>query len=217
MGTPLSMRAPVAQPGASAAPPMPPNAAGVAPGADEEGAEGAADDEAGSSEPFKRPDLSKFIPPDQKDVVDRVVAAGMKIMFSPATRDDLQAAVASQEPCPKVIAENVSGLMLTLDQKSKGGIPQAAIFPAAAELAGEAAELLVQAGKPVTMGEYHDALLAMYGILGRKLGGKPEELMGAAQQSLAGGNPTPPPEGQAAPAAGIAPPQGAPMPEGAPA
>lgn len=177
----------------------------------DEGAEGeppAGDSGGGAS--FKKPDITKFVPPELRDAVERVAAAGMKLMYAPEMRQDLVAAVKSPDPVPKVLSENITGLMLTLDQKSQGGIPQAVIFPAAMELLGEGATVLVNGGREVTQQDFNDAALAMYALIGKKLGGSDEDLMGAAAQSLQGGNP-PPDDTAAAPppdaSAGAVPPQ----------
>lgn len=159
-----------------------------------EGRPPSGDDKQGGGGTFKRPDISSFVPPEVKDVVDRVVAAGMHLMYSPDMRDEVQAAVQSQDPMGKKLADNVVGLLLTLDQKTQGGIPQAAIFPAAMELLGEGADMLSAAGQPVTQADYNDAALTMYAMIGQKLGGSPEDLMGAAAESMQGqGADTPPP------------------------
>ena len=51
--------------------------------------------------------------------LDRIVAAGMRIMYSPEMADERDQAVQSQEPVAKKLADNVTGLLLTLDQQAK--------------------------------------------------------------------------------------------------
>lgn len=138
---------------------------------------------------FKRPDMAQFVPAEAKDAVDRVVAAGHRMMYSPEMRDDLQAAVDSQEPVPQKLANNVAGLLLTLDKQARGGIPMAAIFPAAMELLGEAAEVLNAAGQAVTQEDYNEAARSLFVVLGRKLGASDEQMMGVAQQAMGGQEP----------------------------
>lgn len=144
----------------------------------------AAQQAAPKGDTFKKPDISKLVPAELKDTVDRVFAAGMKMLYSPAMAQERQQGIQSQDPAPKKISDNVLGLLLTLDQKSNGGIPQAALFPVALELAGEAATILVTAGQPVTQDDFNNALLMLYVGIGKKLGGKPDELLGAASQAL---------------------------------
>ncbi len=131
---------------------------------------------------FKRPDIAALIPKGMEDTVARLAAAGQRLMYSPDMRDELQAEVGRDAPNAQKMAEAVSGLMLTLDAKSKGGIPEAAIFPAALDLLGEAAEVLAASGQAVTQEDYNDAARQVFVLLGRKLGYDDEQLMGAAAQ-----------------------------------
>lgn len=131
---------------------------------------------------FQKPDISQFIPPEAKDAVDRVVAAGTKLMYSPDMRQELQAEIERDVPPAQKMAEAVTGLILTLDKQSKGGIPVQALFPAAMELMGEAAEVLAAAGQPVTQEDYNEAARQMFVLIGRKLGASDEQLMQGAEQ-----------------------------------
>ncbi|MEO6363924.1 MAG: hypothetical protein ABIO71_11885 [Caldimonas sp.] len=135
-------------------------------------------------EPFAARDPRQFVPADQHDAIDRTVAAGMKLMYSSEMADERQAAIKGQEPVPKRIADNVTGLMLTLDGHSKGGIPPAVIFPAAVMLASEAATLLSKAGQQVTQQDYSESLQILYVQLGKKLGASDDELMHGATNAL---------------------------------
>ena len=152
-------------------------------------------DKAAASAPpaqrFNKPDVSGAVPPEMKDAVDRVVAAGMKVMYSPEMQQERQQAVQSQDPMPKKLAENVTGLMLTLDQRTKGGIPVQALFPAAMMLLSEAAELLTEAGQTVSDEDYKEAARMLFVLIGKKLGGTDEQIMQAAQQALPAGGEAP--------------------------
>lgn len=134
--------------------------------------------------PFTPPDAAKIVQPQMKDAVDRIVAAGMKLMFSPVMKDERLQAVQSPDPIPKKLAENVTGLILTLDKQSKGGLPVEAIFPAAVMLLSEAAEVLKAAGQDVSEDDYLDAVRMLFVLLGKKMGGTDEQIMQAARQAL---------------------------------
>lgn len=138
-------------------------------------------------EGFKRPDVKPMIPPEMVDVVDRVVAAGMRYLYSPAMREEVMAAIESPEPVPQKLGNNVTGLLLTLDNQTQGGIPQAALFPAGVELLGEAAEMLVAAGQPVTQEDFNTAGLTIFVTLAKKLGASDDDIMTAAQQQVGQG------------------------------
>lgn len=70
---------------------------------------------------FKRPNIAALVPPAMKDTVDRVVAAGMKLMYSPQMKQEVQQAIQSDKPVPQKLAESVTGLLLVLDQQASGG------------------------------------------------------------------------------------------------
>jgi hypothetical protein len=188
----------------------------IAPPVDDEAAEPTPDAETGPGEPqggsssFKKPDVSQFVPPDLVDAYQRTVAAGMKLMYSPDMRDEMQAGIQSQEPIPKRIADNTTGLLLTLDGKTQGGFPAGALFPVGVQLAGECAEVLDNAGQAVSQEDFNDSLLAIYAMIGKKLGATDDQLMQSAQQSVGEpmtGDPATPP---APPQVNPAPPGGVP-------
>lgn len=141
----------------------------------------------GKQPAFKKPDVGGFVPPETRDAVNRVVAAGMKLVYAPEAREKLMDEINRDTPVPQKLAEAVTGLMLLLDQKSNGGIPMAAIFPAAMTLLGEAAEILQTAGQAVTQTDYNEAAQMMFVLIGKKLGASDEQLMGAAEQATRGG------------------------------
>jgi hypothetical protein len=151
------------------------------------------------AEGYKKPDIAQFIPPEQKDAVDRVVAAGQKVMYSPDMREQLLEEVKRDAPIPQKLAEGVVGLLLTLDKQSNGGIPVAALFPAAMELLGEAAETLGAAGQKVTQEDYNQAAQMMFVLLGRKLGASDEQIMQGAEQAMGGQGAAPAEPDQAEP------------------
>ncbi len=143
-----------------------------------------ADKPAGSAGGFKRPDVKAMIPAEQRDVVDRVVAAGMRYLYSPAMREEVMAAIESQEPMPQKLGNNVTGLLLTLDAQTKGGIPQAALLPAGIELLGEAAEVLVASGQTVTQEDFNKAGPVGFSTPAQKMGARQEQIMAAAEQQV---------------------------------
>ena len=111
--------------------PMPGNAGGAR-GAREEPRDDDMEDmdEREEGGAFKAPDWRPFTPPEHVDAVERIQAAGMKLMYSEGMRDQLRQAVESDAPMHQKLAENTAGLLLTLDKQSQGGIPLPAMFPA---------------------------------------------------------------------------------------
>jgi hypothetical protein len=172
---------------------------------------------------FKRPDIKALIPPEQADAVQRIVAAGMKIMYSPGMREELAAEVKRDAPVPQKMARGVVGLMMTMDKQSKGGLPAGALFPAMLELMGEAAETLTAAGQEVTQEDYNEAVRMGVVLIAQGLGAKdPQQLMDGLAKGMPPEQAGAPPEGsempgdeQAEAAEGVddAEPPGQPMPD----
>lgn len=144
--------------------------------------------QAKSGKGFTRPKIN--VPPEMQDAVDRIVAAGMKLIYSPSMKDERDAALQSDDPIAKVLATNVVGLTLVLDQQSQGGIPEQALLPAALELLLDVADMMVKAGKTVTQDDINDAALMMHVMIAKKLGVSDEEVMNGARQGAqqAGGD-----------------------------
>lgn len=154
---------------------------------------------------FKRPDIGPSIPPEQQDAVARIVAAGMKVMYSPEMREQIMQVVQSQDPIPKKLAESVVGLLLVLDKKAGGKTPVDALPWAAMELLGEAADILAAAKQPVSQEDYSAAATLTVWLMARKMGASDEQVIGSLKQLG---------QGKAA-APGAAPAAGAPMQGGA--
>ena len=135
---------------------------------------------------FKAPDMTAVIPPEMKDTVDRITAAGMKVMFSPDMREELMNELQRDVPMPQKLAEGVVGLVLTLDKQSQGGLPVQAIFPAEMQLLAEAAGVAKAAGQNVSQQDFNDAAILMAILTARKLGAKDDQIMGEAQKWVGG-------------------------------
>ena len=144
--------------------------------------------EAPESGGFKRPDVKPLIPANLRDPVDRIVAAGMRHLYSPQMREQVMQAIQSDQPVPQKLGGNVAGLILTLDNQAQGGLPVDAMFPAGVELAGEAADVMAKAGQPVSQEDFNTSLLVLMAILGKKLGANDEQI---AQAMQGGGQPSP--------------------------
>lgn len=134
-----------------------------------------------AKQPFTPPDLAPHIPEELRDDVDRIAAAGMKIMYSPQMKEEVMQAVQSPEPPGIKMGQNVAGLMLILDEKSQGNLPVDAIFPAGMQLLVESANLLQAAGQTVSDEDFRDASLSLFATLFKKMGASDEDIMGVAQ------------------------------------
>jgi hypothetical protein len=135
---------------------------------------------------FKRPNVKAFIPKGQEDAVARVVAAGMKVMYSPEMREEVMAAVQADQPVGMKLGQNVAGLVLTLDQQAPNGIPVEALFPAAGGLLIESADTLQAAGIKVTQEDFDEGMRVALTILAKKMGATDEQIMQEAQKRVGG-------------------------------
>lgn len=153
----------------------------------EQGAAAPADEgkpEANEGATFKKPDITQFIPEQARDAVQRVTAAGMKLLYSEQMREDVIQATQLDMPMPERLAMSTAALMQTLDEKSQGGIPLEAMFPAGMELLGEAAEIMSAAGQAVTQDDFNQAALQLSILMAKKLGANDEQAMQIHEQML---------------------------------
>ena len=149
---------------------------------------------------YKAPDWKSLTPPPVVDTVERIVAAGAKLMYAPDTRDELKDAVKADVPVDQKLADNVLGLLLMLDQKAKSGLPVEALFPAGVALMDEAAQVLQAAGQPVTQDDFDGAMMRLYTLMAKKLGASDDDAMKAIGDAIPDdGAPEAPMEGQPAP------------------
>lgn len=134
-----------------------------------------------------KPDMARFVPDKLRDAFERVVAAGMKVMYSPQAAQEVMAEVRAPGPAVQKLASSTAGLVVMLHRQAKPGIPGAVIFPAAVALMYEAAQLLEAAGEPVTQEQFNEAAILMNAELGKALGVSDEEIMQGAEQALSQG------------------------------
>lgn len=133
---------------------------------------------------FKKPDISSLIPKGQEDAVARIAAAGLRLLYSPDMREDVMQAVQAPGDAATKLSSNVSGLLLVLDQKAPQGLPVEAMFPAAMEILGDAAEVLTAAGQTVTQTDYNDAAMQIMVELAKRMGANDDQIMQAAAGAL---------------------------------
>jgi hypothetical protein len=84
--------------------------------------------------------------PQQTQQLQRIVIAGMKVMFSPQTRGLLQKALAGDGPIAQKIGLGVAGLLGILMQESQNSIPRQLLVPAGMLLVVHAVEFLDKSG-----------------------------------------------------------------------
>lgn len=118
------------------------------------------------------------IPPALRDAFERVILAGMKVMYSPETEDLVAQTLEGDGEMWKKIGEGVAGLMMLLDKQSGKGIPQDVMIPAAIELVNEAASHLQTIGQNVTPEDIKTATQYVVVLLAKKFGANDQQIMG---------------------------------------
>lgn len=88
--------------------------------------------------------------PQQKPQFDRIVAAGMRIMFDEKTHKLMVEQLQSAGPMPQKLGEGIAGLLGLLVREAKGSLPPDLLIPAGIVLMAHAVDFLNQAGAPVS-------------------------------------------------------------------
>jgi len=125
-----------------------------------------------------RQGLRENVPPPMREAYDKVVTAGMKIMFDKSTHHLLVEQMGAEGEVPDKIAEGVAALMAMMLKNSKGAFPQQLIIPAGIELMLHAADFIAQGGgETITADDMGAAVQKFVFKLFEGAGVKPEALM----------------------------------------
>jgi hypothetical protein len=114
--------------------------------------------------------------PKQAPQLQRIVAAGMKVMFSEKTRDIVKQELRKSDDIAMVVGQSVAGLMGILLKESNNALPLDLLIPAGLVLVAHAAEFVEKIGLPITDVDVGNATeifvniaLHMNGISGEKM------------------------------------------------
>jgi hypothetical protein len=111
------------------------------------------------------------------DAYDRVLTAGMKMMYSPDNAQLLQQLITDEKiPVENKLGEGVANLLVMMDNAGNGTIPKEVLVPVGVALLLEATDYLYEIGIEVTEEQLGNALLLMiegvfvgYGIDPKKM------------------------------------------------
>lgn len=90
------------------------------------------------------------IPEPMKVPLQKVVLAGLKVMFSPQSHGLMQKQLQAPGPMPQKLGQGVAGLVCLLFQQSKRTIPPQLLIPAGVILMGHVVDFLKKAQQPVS-------------------------------------------------------------------
>lgn len=136
-------------------------------------------------------------PPDQQAALEKVVHAGLTVMYSPKLAQQRNERIAATTDPAKEAGEGAARLMSNLFQQSGKKIPLPVIVPAAMILAFEYLDLVAKAGKTQITPELianaakavGDAVLPLFGATPDKV----QAAMSQANQGAAPAQAPPPP------------------------
>ena len=117
------------------------------------------------------------MPPELQEAYDRVVTAGMKVMFSKESHRIMLQEIQRPGPLDKRLGRGIAGLMLLLFKESNGSIPPNVIIPAGVKLLMEAVDFLRDSGleKP-TNADIGNGMEIMISTILEKFGVPPEKM-----------------------------------------
>jgi hypothetical protein len=137
------------------------------------------------------------LPKGMAEPYDRIVKAGIKMMFDPSTREETMQFMEQSGGDPAQMAEGVSSVMAALFQQSNETMPPTLIIPAGVELLVHAVEVAKGGGMEVSDQQIAEGMGQMVEQIFTKFGVSPEEMQSFFAGGQQGGKPTgPPPQGQ---------------------
>ena len=96
------------------------------------------------------------------DAYDRVLTAGMKMMYSKENADTIHKLITDEQvPVANKLGEGTANLLVMMDNQGNGTIPKEVLVPVGVALMFEAADYLFEIGVDVTDADIGDALELM--------------------------------------------------------
>jgi hypothetical protein len=123
------------------------------------------------------------IDPELQEAYTKVVSAGLKVMFDPATRNETMAYMDGEGDVAEKLGNGVGSVVLMLFKQSNETIPPQLLIPAGVELLAHAAEVMASSeGQPLSNEVAAEAMGTMIELILTKFGADPAKL-----QEMVGG------------------------------
>lgn len=117
------------------------------------------------------------VPPGLQEAYERVVIAGMKVMFSKESHQFMLKEIQGQGPVAQKLGMGVAGLVLLLFKESNETIPPEVIIPAGVELIMQAVDFVRQTEMgEITNKDIGDAMEIMIQTVLEKFGVNPAQM-----------------------------------------
>jgi len=117
------------------------------------------------------------MPPELQEAYERVVIAGMKVMFSKESHKFFIEQLQAEGQMAEKLGKGVAGLLVYLYKESNNTIPSEVMIPAGIRLLTKAADFINQSGSAkVTNQEIGDAMELMISTILQQAGVSPEQM-----------------------------------------
>lgn len=125
--------------------------------------------------------------PQQREQLDRIVLAGMKVMFDQKSHKMLLEQMNGPGTIPDKLGKGIAGLLGLLMQESQNSLPPNLLIPAGIVLMARAAEFLNGSGTPVPPETFAQAMTSMITLVLQTFGVDPQRVAAAGERGLAKG------------------------------
>jgi len=117
------------------------------------------------------------MPPELQEAYERVVIAGMKVMFSKESHKLMLDEFQKEGPLGEKLGKGIAGLMLLLVKESNGTIPPEVIVPAGINLISRAADFIRKSKlEKITNADIGDAIEIFTSTILEKFGVDPAKM-----------------------------------------
>lgn len=117
------------------------------------------------------------MPPELQEAYERVVIAGMKVMFSKESHKLMLDELRKEGPLGQKLGMGIAGLMLLLFKESNQTMPPQVIIPAGVNLLSRAADFIRKSElEKITNADIGEAMEVMISTILQKFGVGPEQM-----------------------------------------
>ena len=117
------------------------------------------------------------MPPELQEAYERVVIAGMKVMFSKESHKLMLDELQKEGPVGQKLGMGIAGLMLLLVKESNNTIPPEVIIPAGVNLLSRGPDCIRKSEiEKMTNADIGDAMEVMISTILQKFGVEPEQM-----------------------------------------
>lgn len=116
------------------------------------------------------------LPEGMEAAYDKIIKAGLKVMFDPTTREETAAFIEESGGDPAKLAEGVTAVVVALFQQSNNTMPPNLIIPAGIELSVHAAEVAANSGMELPKEAVAEMMAEVVQQILVKFGATPEQM-----------------------------------------